>query len=633
MGRHPDAGFVRDRILYGTTEPTHAAVRLQAGALSADILNGGIRALCWRGVEAVRGIDLLIRDENWGTLQPDKIDEEHNENGDSFYWRWRFTLADGALECLFSVRGEASGRLSAEAEILAHRQVACNRAGLTVLHPIDGVAGQPLTVRHGGGTEQTRFPTGISPAQPVFDIVGLSHAVGPVEIDIAFDGETFEMEDQRNWTDASFKTYCRPLSWPAPFILSEGERIRQTVTVAISDRPQGILDKAPSQQTAFSLSAGSETLPEVMLAVEQGWLSEIGQPNAIASSGVGRLLARVTRESADDLFAALKRAAPDLSLDLEAVVPDERSAAAEDLARIADSASSHGIRFDYVIAHPAAYLKSHQPDGQWPKGLPPAEAARLARQAFPQARIGNGMLTNFTEFNRHRPDPSACDYVTHGTTAIVHAADDRSVIETLEALPHVFASARSIAGSTPYRLGLVSISMRSNPYGARLADNPHHSRVPMAGHDPRQRGLFAAAWAVGAAAGMEGFGIEALALAAPAGPFAIGGNGIFLPIHHVVRALARAGGAPRLRVTGLPASLAAVAHEREGQTRLLVANLGSEAVEWSPPAGALARRLDVTTAAEAARDPEWLDNPDEPVERLPIDGFAVVALKWRTEPR
>ena len=29
-------------------------------------------------------------------------------------------------------------------------------------------------------------------------------------------GDVFEMEDQRNWTDASFKTYCTPLRQPFP---------------------------------------------------------------------------------------------------------------------------------------------------------------------------------------------------------------------------------------------------------------------------------------------------------------------------------------------------------------------------------------------------------------------------------
>ena len=33
-----------------------------------------------------------------------------------------------------------------------------------------------------------------------------------MEAELAFEGDIFEMEDQRNWTDASFKTYCTPLA-------------------------------------------------------------------------------------------------------------------------------------------------------------------------------------------------------------------------------------------------------------------------------------------------------------------------------------------------------------------------------------------------------------------------------------
>jgi len=33
---------------------------------------------------------------------------------------------------------------------------------------------------------------------------------------ISFEGDVFETEDQRNWTDASFKTYCPPLRLPYP---------------------------------------------------------------------------------------------------------------------------------------------------------------------------------------------------------------------------------------------------------------------------------------------------------------------------------------------------------------------------------------------------------------------------------
>ena len=36
------------------------------------------------------------------------------------------------------------------------------------------------------------------------------------EVTISFTGDLFEMEDQRNWTDASYKTYSTPLRIPYP---------------------------------------------------------------------------------------------------------------------------------------------------------------------------------------------------------------------------------------------------------------------------------------------------------------------------------------------------------------------------------------------------------------------------------
>ena len=37
------------------------------------------------------------------------------------------------------------------------------------------------------------------------------------------EGDTFEMEDQRNWSDASYKTYVRPLALPWPYVLPAGK--------------------------------------------------------------------------------------------------------------------------------------------------------------------------------------------------------------------------------------------------------------------------------------------------------------------------------------------------------------------------------------------------------------------------
>ena len=59
----------------------------------------------------------------------------------------------------------------------------------------------------------------MSPHQPFLDIRAIRHEIAPGRaLEVRFEGEWFEMEDQRNWSDASFKTYSTPLSraLPAP---------------------------------------------------------------------------------------------------------------------------------------------------------------------------------------------------------------------------------------------------------------------------------------------------------------------------------------------------------------------------------------------------------------------------------
>ena len=46
-----------------------------------------------------------------------------------------------------------------------------------------------------------------------------------------FEGDLFEMEDQRNWSDGSFKTYCTPIALGYPHEARAGARLRQRVDV------------------------------------------------------------------------------------------------------------------------------------------------------------------------------------------------------------------------------------------------------------------------------------------------------------------------------------------------------------------------------------------------------------------
>ena len=60
---------------------------------------------------------------------------------------------------------------------------------------------------------------------------------------LQFSGDTFEMEDQRNWTDASYKTYCRPLDLPFPFEIKKGEKITQKIVLEIQGELQNETNK------------------------------------------------------------------------------------------------------------------------------------------------------------------------------------------------------------------------------------------------------------------------------------------------------------------------------------------------------------------------------------------------------
>jgi len=476
---------------------------LNDGALSALIIGGDLRSLRLGQTEVLRAIGYPVRDASWGTIAV----RTTGETRDASSYARSFAALSGEFDGRFSVtltatdQGQAT--VVAEISLRAHTDLTVNRAGFTLLHPITGVSGTALIVTHPDGTRtSTRFPDAISPGQPAKNIVGLLHEIGPVVIDIAMHGEVFEMEDQRNWSDASFKSYCRPLALPRPYVISSGSEVYQTLRLCLTAKP--------SVTTKPGVSAvQSGMIPSVLVVHEDG-LTEL--EGIVLPHGAG-LLARVSGRTD---IAGLTSWHPQA---LEIIFTD-----LDDLSAIIRRCNSAGLHPTSVVALPAPYLASHQPEGPWPAGPQPADAVALLRKGFADALIGAGSLTNFTEFNRCRPDPSTCDFGTFGNTAIVHAADDLSVTQTLEAIPHILASAHAILPGKPLHLGLMSIGMRSNPYGKAVLANPTLGRIPMAMDDPRQTLPYAAAYATGILAACIAGRVDSVALAMVSGPLGAAGT-------------------------------------------------------------------------------------------------------------
>lgn len=225
---------------------TKSVLDLRAGPLTMifDPSNAFLRHIRWGGQELVRAIYGAVRDQNWTTI-PSAITNLKTEIGyDSFRISFDVICREREIDYFWrgSIRGEPSGKLVYVFDGEARSNFQRNRIGLCVLHPIEDCAGRRCAIEHVDGSREIgTFPRMISPEQPFFDIRGIEYG----RVQIRCEGETFEMEDQRNWGDASFKTYSTPQRLPKPASVSVGQKVRHEVTVTLSDQPRIIVADQP----------------------------------------------------------------------------------------------------------------------------------------------------------------------------------------------------------------------------------------------------------------------------------------------------------------------------------------------------------------------------------------------------
>jgi hypothetical protein len=258
------------------------------------------------------------------------------------------------------------------------------------------------------------------------------------------------------------------------------------------------------------------------------------------------------------------------------------------------------------------------------------------------------MFSFFTELNRKRPPLGLLDLVTFTTVAIFHAGDDRSAMEGLESLPYLAKTVRSFIEDKPYHVGPSAIGLRMNPYGEAPMPNPGNIRQAMNGMDPRQRGLFAAAWSVGFVARFAKGGASALTLGGGAGEFGIAyakavypqpwfdENGGIYPVYHVLKGLADLGGKPLVDLQiSTPDEIQAIAARRNSGIELWITNLTDQtkSVELTPKLTGKASILSAPEFERATKNLSVMDLLEQPFaeENLILPPYAVARLSLATE--
>lgn len=442
-----------------------------------DVETAFLRRMRAGGKETVRGIYPAVRDHEWKTVPIKVTVREQRIDPSSFHLTYDAVAADGPTDFRWEgiIAGEESGVVRYEMRGRAHTSFRRNRIGFCVLHPVDRFAGASCIVEHDDGSiEEVDIPDAVSPYQPVFDIRSLTYELGgDVRVEIGFEGDVFEMEDQRNWSDASFKTYCTPLERPWPVQLHAGDTVEQAVTVRV-------VTEAPSTAPGLYASSGAVTL-----RVDQepsGRAPAIGAyfsgPQEAVSLPLDHL--RVDVDTSDaGLSAKLHSAAAaarrlNTSLFLSAMIDRD----AEGLAKVAPSLDAPISR--WLILRSDGLATSEQ-------------AVRSARATLgDRTPIGGGSNAYFTQVNRLHPPADLIDFVCFSVNPQVHAFDELSIMETLPMHAALVGAARRIARGRPVAVSPITLRPRYNP---EAVDSTKFD--PGTGHDPRQDDAFGAAWLAG----------------------------------------------------------------------------------------------------------------------------------------
>lgn len=412
-------------------EAPRGADVVESGDLTAHLHGAALDAVRWRGLPVLDRVYAAARDVGWGTAsgqlvsrrvvrRPDRTTitatVDHAPDGIPLAWQLTYTLRPRELDVQLAAT--------------AHGTVTANRLGWCLLHPLSQV-GSSISTWHGGRSSSSTLPGHVAP-QPVDAGGGPLPAWGPFDrlelstrglcLDFRFHGELFETEDQRNWTDASFKTYAGPLSGPRPLQLRAGDEFCQQVTLSISpgadrsDLPGAGGLEPTDRRTAVSILLEPRS-PQVAPAALRDWCDRIRVELDARLHDAPGLVEQAARHGDWEL-----QVRADEATDWDAL-----------------RALLLGRPPRFVLVLPAAGV-SGQPSERTSRSL--HAAARTALAGVVEC-IGGGTTMNFAELQRYPVDH--LDALSWTWSPTVHDRDPDMVWGTLRSYPAIVATARRLA--------------------------------------------------------------------------------------------------------------------------------------------------------------------------------------------
>jgi hypothetical protein len=622
---------------YGRDEPPQPSRLLRAGPVTARLVGRDLRNVRYGGTEIAQRIYVAVRDRDWGTVPGEISDLTVEEDEDRFAVRFtvrhrqHLHLQDVDFTWQGEILGAPDGTVSYAMDAVAGRDMTYKLVGLNVHHGMREYAGRPCEGITPDGPIADAFSIEVAPQLvadeteiPIFPPVEslTAHLADGVSVRFDFAGDTFEFEDQRNWSDASFKSQSYPPRRGGLYTIREGEHVWQKVTLTPSGTPTPVTGEDGPIEIALGEAIPGPIPPIGLGMASHGRSLSAQEANLLAALRPDHL--RVDLRLADAGYPAeLARATEDANalgcgLELALHLTDD---AERQLAKLA-ARLHEKTRIDRVLVFHTSELAT---DPRWV-----ALARQHLEEAAPGALFAGGTNANFCELNRFRPGGAPEDGIVYSITPQIHAFDELSLVENIAAQPETVATAHAFGGGRPVIVSPVTLKQRFNAVASGEEPEPAPGELPPQ-VDPRQMSLFAAGWTAGSLKRLLESGVNAATYYETTGwRGVIQGDepspvperfpsrpGMLFPLYHVFADLAewKAGEVIASRSSN-PHAVEALAMASDGRLHMLAANLTPERqqVRIDGFSGEVAlRRLHAETAELATSDPRTFRSQFETV--------------------
>lgn len=591
------------QLLHGVDAPPPETLALRAGDVALEFEAGDLRYVRAFGVEAVRRIYTSVRDVNWNTITGEVTGLQVETSAAAFRIRFDSRHRTSEIDFAWSadIQGEADGRVSYTMDGRALKAFRYCRVGFCLLHPIVGTAGRPFRATGPAGVVDGTMPWLIAP-QPYEDDLPLPvfPAYSQLEVDLdggarlsyEIEGDLFELEDQRNWTDGSLKAYCTPASLGFPHNAEAGQRFFQRLSMSVSapatagagEALRSVATTSRGRPPTLTIGPAAGSMPSIGFGVSSQTTRladrEIELVRKLRPAHL-RVDLHLSRPGWAAELDRASREAVAVGTGLEVAVFTGDNPLGE-LADLAGSLTARAVTRFLVFDERDAADKSTSAELM-------AMARRLLSSACPGAQFVGGTNGNFAELNRTPPPPGAYDAVCYPVNPQVHAFDDRSLIEAIDGQGDTVRTARSFFDG-PVAVSAVTLKPPFNQAATEDEEPTPTGDLP-ARVDVRQMSRFAAAWTVGSLRALAESGAESLTFFETAGWLGLfetaAGSpladrfpsrpGMIFPVYRVFEAVADARGATILECRSSEPLLAdGLALSIAGSVRVLAANLSSK---------------------------------------------------------